>query len=252
MTRGFTLVELSIVLVIIGLVIGGVLFGREMVKNAEMRRFMSNHEELETAINTFKGKYNALPGDFDNATTIWGEANSTCNFTTAGTGTQTCNGNGNTLIDFGNQHYPENILMWEHLGNALMIAGEFTGAADTSCSVGSNCVNTDNSPLIGIDEAIARVYFHTGSAVLSKRASRHIMWVIGNDGAGNAVRDNFTPEFQLELDNKYDDGYVNSGFISHMSGSTGCDVDPDGDGREEYNMSREGQDVCSLVVDMRI
>ncbi len=72
--RGFTLVELSIVLVIIGLIIGGILIGNEMIKTAEYRAQISDIEKLKTAINTFKLKYNCLPGDCAQATSLFGGA----------------------------------------------------------------------------------------------------------------------------------------------------------------------------------
>src|ERR1700690_34231 len=60
---GFTLVELSIVLVIIGLIIGGVLVGRDLISAAEIRAQISQIEKYQTAVNTFRVKYGYLPGD---------------------------------------------------------------------------------------------------------------------------------------------------------------------------------------------
>jgi prepilin-type N-terminal cleavage/methylation domain-containing protein len=60
---GFTLVELAIVLVIIGLIVGGVLAGQDLIKAAEQRAAIGQVEKLDTAVNAFRGKYNAIPGD---------------------------------------------------------------------------------------------------------------------------------------------------------------------------------------------
>jgi prepilin-type N-terminal cleavage/methylation domain-containing protein len=63
--RGFTLIELSIVLVIIGLIVGGVLVGQDLIRAASIRATISQVEQFNTAVNTFFGKYNALPGDMN-------------------------------------------------------------------------------------------------------------------------------------------------------------------------------------------
>ncbi len=60
---GFTLIELSIVLVIIGLIVGGVLVGQDLIKAAEIRATISQYEKYNAAMNTFRTKYNGMPGD---------------------------------------------------------------------------------------------------------------------------------------------------------------------------------------------
>ena len=62
-TEGFTLVELSIVLVIIGLIVGGVLVGQDLIAAARIRSQLSQIDKYNIAVNTFRLKYNVLPGD---------------------------------------------------------------------------------------------------------------------------------------------------------------------------------------------
>jgi prepilin-type N-terminal cleavage/methylation domain-containing protein len=62
-STGFTLIELSIVLVIIALVVGSVLVGRDLIENAKIRKQISQLEQLSQATHTFTVKYNVLPGD---------------------------------------------------------------------------------------------------------------------------------------------------------------------------------------------
>jgi prepilin-type N-terminal cleavage/methylation domain-containing protein len=87
---GFTLVELALVLVIIGLVIGGVMVGQDLIFSAKIRAQIKQVEEMETAYNTFKVKYNCTAGDCANATEFFG--------TTDAQGNAVNNGNGDGII----------------------------------------------------------------------------------------------------------------------------------------------------------
>ena len=62
---GFTLIELSVVLVIIGLIVGGILIGQDLIRSAEVRAQITQIEKYNQAVNTFKGKYGGIPGDLN-------------------------------------------------------------------------------------------------------------------------------------------------------------------------------------------
>ena len=66
--RGFTLIELSIVIVIIGLIAGGILVGKDMIRAAEIRAIATELQHYRAAVKTFEATYDALPGDMTNAT----------------------------------------------------------------------------------------------------------------------------------------------------------------------------------------
>jgi prepilin-type N-terminal cleavage/methylation domain-containing protein len=66
---GFTLVELAVVMIIIGLLIGGVLKGQELIGNAQVTSTVSQVKGIDAATSTFRDMYNALPGDMANADT---------------------------------------------------------------------------------------------------------------------------------------------------------------------------------------
>lgn len=136
--QGFTLIELSIVLVIIGLVAGGVLVGRDLIKASEIRATISQKISYDTAVNTFKLKYNGLPGDLfaDRADELgffsldnsplqgFGDNNGLIQSRTVGVG-----------VNYGATG--ETILFWRHLVEAGMMEGLYgtgispsTGDAD--------------------------------------------------------------------------------------------------------------------------
>ncbi|MCK5295370.1 MAG: prepilin-type N-terminal cleavage/methylation domain-containing protein [Alphaproteobacteria bacterium] len=62
--RGFTLIELSIVLILIGLIIGGVLKGQELVNSTRLKMTVTQWDAVKAAVNTFQDKFDAIPGDY--------------------------------------------------------------------------------------------------------------------------------------------------------------------------------------------
>ena len=94
--KGFTLVEIAIVLVIVGLLIGGVLKGQEMITNAKLKRIESDNAGLLAALYSYQDRYLQLPGD---------DADAADRFTIYG-GTVTNNGDGNGAIGEGNAAVP--------------------------------------------------------------------------------------------------------------------------------------------------
>ena len=75
-SQGFTLVEISIVLVIIGLLLGGILKGQEMVMQAKIKNSMADFAGVSAAYYGYEDRYRAIPGDDLNAATRWAGATS--------------------------------------------------------------------------------------------------------------------------------------------------------------------------------
>src|ERR1700733_9625896 len=67
--KGFTLVELAIVLTIVGLLIGGILKGQQLIANARVTSQMAQEQGIQAAVTTFNDTYQGLPGDLNPATT---------------------------------------------------------------------------------------------------------------------------------------------------------------------------------------
>lgn len=129
--NGFSLVELSIVLVILGLLVGGILTGRSLIRAAELRSVTTEYERYHTATRAFRDKYFMLPGDMTNATQFWGllHADAATCADTASTDARTCNGDGNGLLDNSAASY-EHARAWQHLANAGLIEGSYAGNHD--------------------------------------------------------------------------------------------------------------------------
>ena len=119
--QGFTLIEIAIVLVIIGLLLGGVLKGQELITGARVRNLIQQQDGVKAAYFGFLDRFRALPGDYLNATaTITGVSTAACN---GG------NGDGDGQIETTAN---ENTLAWEHLSKAGFINGTYTCAAAVS------------------------------------------------------------------------------------------------------------------------
>ena len=131
MRSAFSLVELSIVLVILGLLTGGILAGQNLIRAAELRSVTTQMTQYRTAFYTFRDKYFAIPGDMRNAIDFWGAQDGAdgvgldC-FNDPSSTQATCNGDGDGDI----QLYPmtETYRAWQHLANAGLIEGTYTGA----------------------------------------------------------------------------------------------------------------------------
>lgn len=128
--EGFSLVELSIVLVILGLLTGGILAGQSLIRASELRAVATEYQAYQTAIMSFRERYMALPGDMRNATQFWGQATN-CGAYGESLSGGTCNGNGNGIIGWGQGDViyalQESFYAWHHLQLAGMVAGNFSG-----------------------------------------------------------------------------------------------------------------------------
>ena len=142
---GFTLVELSIVLVIIGLIIGGIVVGRDLINTAAIRAQISQIEKYQTAVNTFRGKYGYLPGDIPDPVAS--------GFGFKPRGQYAGGGDGNGLIQGvqctgytpagSRQGTGETTMVWVDLSTAGLIDGGFSAA-----SANSN-MNSNTSDVVG-------------------------------------------------------------------------------------------------------
>jgi len=119
--RAFSLIEMSIVLVVVGLIVGGIIGGRELIKSAEIRGVVSKLDQYHIAINNFVDTYSGLPGDMPNAMDYW----STSCFDLP---SRPCNGNGSGFVETGATLWTrEPAKVWHHLGLANIIPNHYSG-----------------------------------------------------------------------------------------------------------------------------
>lgn len=110
--NAFSMVEMSIVIVIIGLLVGAVMAGTTLIRAAELRSIMSQVAQFKTALNSFEQIYTELPGDFSNATDYWATSNNG-------------DGDGDINSNAGGDH--EDLWAWNQLALAELIPGNYVG-----------------------------------------------------------------------------------------------------------------------------
>lgn len=202
--NGFTLIELSIVLVLIGLIIGGVLKGQELISSTRLKMTVSQWDAVKAAVNSFQDKYVAIPGDYDQASSYIdgdlddGDGNGIV-------GTQiTDDGIADGLSGTPNEHEAA----WSHLE-----ASGFLAAID-----GTNNVLPAKTP--GASFHILYGTFGTGTGG-EERTAHWLRLQSGADAATAPTADPLSPKEAAEIDRKYDDGSFVAGSIHADSASGG-------------------------------
>ena len=203
---GFSLVELSIVLVILGLLIGGILSGRALIRSAELRSVTQQYEQFVTASYAFRNKYMALPGDFTQAVAFWGAAatGGDC-LTVGGTGTATCNGNGNGAIDLW-VNSNEVFRFWQHLSNAAMIEGIYSGVQD---GAQYSATTPANAPAGKVNTSLWYIQYmgvQTGNAMLFDGNYGNALEFGGQFADYDPATPILLPSEAWNIDGKIDDG----------------------------------------------
>jgi prepilin-type N-terminal cleavage/methylation domain-containing protein len=118
--KGFTLVEIAIVLVIIGLLLGGILKGQEMITQAKIKNVVADFSGISAAYYGYQDRYRAIPGDDPNAATRWTAAP----VAIAGNGNGVVAGTYNAACPtVAVAATPESCLWWDDLRRAGFVSG---------------------------------------------------------------------------------------------------------------------------------
>lgn len=188
-----------------------------------MRAIGTELQTWRTSVNTFRDKYFALPGDMRNATQFWGAvntggANGNCSapFTDLGTGTQTCNGNGDGRLYQGYEIHR----FWQHLANAGLINGEFTGTRGSATTVHS--VIGENAPKSKFGSLGWSIYemansptdtYFSGDGYFFAGDYGHVYNFGGQHHSGSVIGKALSPSEAWNIDTKYDDGKPARGVV---------------------------------------
>ena len=246
-TRAFSLVELSIVLVILGLLTGGILAGQSLIRASELRSHTTDIQRTQAALNTFRDKYFALPGDFRDATKFWTSLGGTGSDATcqdlAATGQATCNGNGDGRIDTSTTvTYDERFRIWQHLANAGLIEGAYTGK--TAGASGTFTTAAGSNVPAWKANTIADITYTGAGATSFRMDAAQAGTILCFRAAATGVQP-LTPSENWNIDVKMDDGKPGTGLIigaKNTWSALGCST-TDVSATAEYSLTNPAK-IC--------
>ncbi len=197
--QGFTLVELAIVMIIIGLLIGGILKGQELIANARIASTVAQVKGIDAATTTFRDKYAAMPGDMSTAST---RLPPSC------AGAACANGDGDTRVEETPLTLPttEGRDFFPHLAAADLLGGI---TLDGSGGWG------DRYPGASVTGGFWPGY-HVGGALgnnANAPAGHYLSLVLVANAAPTATTTALTPNQAQRIDTKLDDGVSDSGSV---------------------------------------
>ena len=203
--QAFTLIELSIVLAVVALLLGGVLASIEGVKSAKTRTTLSQVTEIMIAIEQFAELYHYLPGDLLNADDYWGAR---CDSTPAN-----CNGDGNWQVDFAAAATEDN-RVFQHL--------QLAGLYEKGTSYTTSLVPGSSIPEAAFSGG--GLWFATHNGMHGRNLGNALVLAAREDD--NALDAGLiTPRIALDIDEKVDDSLASTGFVQAAYGEdvgSGC------------------------------
>ncbi|MDA0781256.1 MAG: prepilin-type N-terminal cleavage/methylation domain-containing protein [Rickettsiales bacterium] len=205
--NGFTLIELSMVIVIIGLIVAGIVGGQDLVQHSRILSQVSDLKKYEIAYNTFKLQFNAIPGDFNKASQYW-------------SGVQ--GGNGNNMLnepEYGYDNSYENLKFFQHLSEATLINESYNntfvlggGYPKLKIDDTKGMVAAGYQVLTGSGAFLTCSQLNNSTAHAIRKAALYMnVGVPGGGGGYNDVLGVSSPKVMQAIDKKIDDGFANKG-----------------------------------------
>lgn len=231
--QGFTLVELAIVMIIIGLLIGGILKGQELIANARIASTVAQVKAIDTATTTFRDKYDAFPGDMGTAST---------RLPATGCGGAACvdGATPNNRLDDAPLVAPasEGVTFFQHLAAADLLGGiAFNGT--TAWGDIYPAAEVDGGFHAGYYDGVAGTLGDLGAAP----PAGHYLSLVSTPGAA-AAGDTLTPNQAQRIDTKLDDGAATSGSVVGNGAAGGCALAAPATGYDEANQAT----ICDLAI----
>jgi len=240
--QGFTLIEMSIVLAIIGLIVGGILKGQEVVNNGRLKMQVAQMDAIKAAIFTFQDQYTFLPGDYPNAHAQLGIINGNGDGNGIIGTPSAATPSGAILLDTADTSSTESVLAWADLVAANLLQGVTLPPATALTAVTSSTNLSYPGKMSGTFLWIAT--FNASSAGISGPMVRLQLPISGplTSASGQSVRE---PD-AYNIDRKYDDGSPTTGsiLVDSVSSNTDCETN------NSYTLSATGSpntNYCTLL-----
>jgi hypothetical protein len=250
----FSLIELSIVFVILGLLVGGILAGQSLIRASELRSVTTDVEKYTAATKAFKTRYESLPGDMPDATAFWGKDNTNCPTHTGSAATPgTCNGNGDGMLTSSVASAPTEVFQyWKQLALAGLIEGNYSGLSGAAGAF--DVIPGTNAPRGKISNSSWEARWlgiYGGDAELYAMDFGHLYMVGAESATGGPSLPILTPEQAWNIDTKLDDGKPAYGKIIARYWNDACAAADDGtsannDLNASYRLS-DSRIRCALV-----
>ena len=228
--KGFSLVELSVVVVIIGLLVAGITFGAELIAISKVNSVISDFHRYHSAYNNFRATYQEKPGDFSEGATY-------CTDSSSGDRDGVIEFNPTAAADEANQ-------AWYHMSKAGLIPDSISERDSDSTAYTAGI----HAPGSQVDGAAFHLSGTAPTGVTLEHSGSNALHLAKPGTAAQGLgAPSVSPAFAASLDKKVDDGTPGQGSIRSAKGTSTTDGCVSGDA---YNVTDQDEEcVVSYKLD---